>query len=224
MKSEKQKEARELRKAGYSVREIEKKIGVARSSVSVWVRDVPLSKEQKEKLLKQKGSFKKGHKWSKERSEKYEKIRANYRQEGYEIAKNNKGELFITGCMLYWAEGAKSRNSFQIANTDVRMLKIIMQFLLKEFDADINRIKIHVNCYSDGEKTIPQIEKYWLNQLGLPKTALNKTIIRDKYRSKKRVSQNTHVYGICNLRINQQEIVQKVYGAINYYVGEMTGE
>jgi transposase len=42
--------ARKLRSEGLSVREIESRLGVARSSVSVWVRDVELTAEQREAL------------------------------------------------------------------------------------------------------------------------------------------------------------------------------
>src|SRR5262249_50828298 len=39
--------ARELRSEGLSVREIERRLGVARSSVSLWVRDVSLTEAQR---------------------------------------------------------------------------------------------------------------------------------------------------------------------------------
>ena len=45
-----QTRARVLRKAGFAIKSIEKKLGVSRSSVSLWVRDVPLTKQQIEKL------------------------------------------------------------------------------------------------------------------------------------------------------------------------------
>lgn len=42
--------ARKLREEGVSVREIEGRVGVARSTVSAWVRDVNLTVEQREDL------------------------------------------------------------------------------------------------------------------------------------------------------------------------------
>jgi hypothetical protein len=32
--------------------------------------------------------------------------------------------LFIAGCMLYWAEGDKSRNSVRMANSDPEVLRL----------------------------------------------------------------------------------------------------
>ncbi|MFH1990725.1 MAG: hypothetical protein ABIJ19_02610, partial [Patescibacteria group bacterium] len=43
-------EARRLRCLGYSFNEIHKKLGVAKSSVSLWVRDIRLTPEQKLEL------------------------------------------------------------------------------------------------------------------------------------------------------------------------------
>ncbi len=50
MKSEKRLEARKLRIDGLSLKEISEKIAVSKSSVSLWVRNIELTYEQKLKL------------------------------------------------------------------------------------------------------------------------------------------------------------------------------
>ena len=50
MKHEEKFKATGLRKDGYSLTEISKKLGVSKSSVSIWVRDLVLSKEKVEKI------------------------------------------------------------------------------------------------------------------------------------------------------------------------------
>jgi predicted transcriptional regulator len=50
VKTDEQRRARELRAEGRSVKEIERALGVARSSVSRWVRDVPLGEAQRRRL------------------------------------------------------------------------------------------------------------------------------------------------------------------------------
>lgn len=47
-----QNEAKRLRIRGFSVKEITKKLKVSKSSVSVWVRGIPLGKSQKQRLIK----------------------------------------------------------------------------------------------------------------------------------------------------------------------------
>jgi len=52
MKVEEKKLARELRKQGWSLNEIRQKLKVAKSSVSLWVRDIELTEKQRQKLSK----------------------------------------------------------------------------------------------------------------------------------------------------------------------------
>jgi IS30 family transposase len=52
MKTGERAAARRLRRLGWSVREIERHLGVSRSSVSLGVRDVPLTDEQLAELVR----------------------------------------------------------------------------------------------------------------------------------------------------------------------------
>ena len=52
-KSKQMLQARQLRKEGESIKVIAKKLSVSVSSVSVWCRDIELSKEQIESLKKE---------------------------------------------------------------------------------------------------------------------------------------------------------------------------
>jgi len=54
MKHIEQQKARELRSQGYSIKEISRILNVAKSSASIWVRDVELSEQQK-LVLQEKG-------------------------------------------------------------------------------------------------------------------------------------------------------------------------
>ena len=51
MLTKKRFEAQKLRNNGYSMKEIAEKLGVAKSSVSLWVRDIVLSEKAKTRLL-----------------------------------------------------------------------------------------------------------------------------------------------------------------------------
>lgn len=50
MKAKEKKKARKLRRKGKSIKEIKEEVGVSKSSVSVQVRDIKLTKTQKERL------------------------------------------------------------------------------------------------------------------------------------------------------------------------------
>src|SRR5882757_11038456 len=100
--------ARELRAAGWSIKEIERRLSVSRSSVSLWVRDVELGPEQRKRLLAQ---ARLGPLVAAERkAATAREIRRGYQEECRRLARE-RDATYAAGCMLYWAEGSKSRNA-----------------------------------------------------------------------------------------------------------------
>lgn len=110
-KSKEKIEARKLRRGGCSIKDIAKRLGVAKSSVSIWCSDIELSNVQIKKLHDQmvKGGYAgrlKGA--SVQKNNKQEKIK-NYLEKGKEKFKFlEKRELLVAGLGLYWGEGEKT--------------------------------------------------------------------------------------------------------------------
>ena len=148
-KIEELNKARELRNKGKSVREIAKELNVSKGSVSTWVRDVVILKEQYNSIYsKWKMSSKRGGVLAaKLNQEKYLQLRKEYQEEGRKLARQ-KDPDFFAGCMLYWAEGTKSRTCCQFTNSDVNMLKYYILFLKKFFLVKNEDIKINCRYYS----------------------------------------------------------------------------
>jgi transposase len=102
-----QEEARRLRHEGMSVRRIAKQLDVSPASVSLWVRDIVLSDEQRTSLKEAQHKFRPGpHKGSETNMLKHREIRRSYQAEGRAKALE-RDPLHIAGCMLFWAEGKK---------------------------------------------------------------------------------------------------------------------
>src|ERR1035437_3910660 len=103
--------ARKLRREGLSIKNIERKLGVSRSSVSLWVRDVVLSASQIKKLYADKitGSLKGNYIASKNKIERTRKLVEKATKEGEkEIGNLSSRDVFIAGVAMYFAEGTKS--------------------------------------------------------------------------------------------------------------------
>lgn len=45
-----------------------------------------------------------------------------------ELERTTMKGLHLAGCMLYWAEGAKSRNTIEFANSDPNMVRLFCRF------------------------------------------------------------------------------------------------
>ena len=208
MKTTEKEEARRLRKEGLSMKEIASKVHVSKGSVSLWVRDIVLTDAQCE-ALGRKMSTDNGAEFNRV---KFSEIRKQYQEAGRKML-GEKGKTFLSGCMLYWAEGTKSRNQLDFTNSDPDMMKYFIGFLRSEFNVSDDRLAISINCFTDI-RSVEEIESFWLKTLSLPKSSLRKTITNyhSSYSSKKRT--NKLPYGVCKLRVSSFEILNKIYGAI----------
>src|SRR3990170_7548704 len=119
MKTAQREWARDLRRhRAMSVKEIARLVGVAPSSVSVWVRDVPLTPEQLESLRLRNPAYNGQLRGANRNAERWRARRSGYQDDGREMAKHGSW-LYVAGVMLYWAEGDKTHcNAARISNSD----------------------------------------------------------------------------------------------------------
>ena len=212
MKSREKFEAKELRRQGLSLKDISIKLGVAKSSVSIWVRDVKLTKDQisqiKDKYI---NSHLLGNTYARD---KFKKIREEYQKEGAKKAEE-KNWLHISGCMLYWAEGAKKKNTVVFVNTDLNMMKLFIKFLKTFFHVINSQCTLQIYCYDGNGILIEDIEQYWITNLNLYGCLLKKSYVKHApvvYGKRGKLD-----YGTCRLVVHNTVIVQHIYGAIQKY-------
>lgn len=212
--SDKRDEARRLRQQGFSVRDITKLLGVSKGSVSLWVKDIELSEEQRRHLKSRQRQVGSNNQGSKTNEVTYRERRRQYQEVGRARAREG-SKLHLIGCMLYWAEGAKKRNTLYFANSDANMLLIYLRFLKEELNVITEAIKIQIHCHATDEMEVKRIENYWLALLQLPPSALHKTQVKMGSVTHHNVLPN----GVCGLRVNSTELTMHVFGAIQEYGG-----
>jgi hypothetical protein len=220
MKPEKREEARKLRADGCSVKEIASKTGTSVSSVSNWVRDIQLTEEQKVILLDRNPLARRrdGEKWREAQIQTWLKRRESFQDEGRQMARTRDVD-FIAGCMLYWAEGTKGKNTVALTNTDSHMLLLFVSFLKRWFDLKDEDFSFKVQWYSSSGNSADDVQRYWCGVLGLPPSCMRKGQIDNisKYSQKKKG--NKHPFGTCTVRANRTDVVQKIFGAIQEFAG-----
>jgi hypothetical protein len=217
--------ARKLRSQGHSLNQIASVLNLPKSTLSLWIRDVPLTDEQKQFLRNKNPIFNpelRGPGGGKSLKSYYGEIRKKNRKKGQELVKEkiaNQDIDFIAGIMLYWAEGYRSNNKnvVKFTNTQAEMVRFFLNFLRKYFNVKNPDIKVSI-YYHEGEKTITEIQDYWLNYLSLTHENLNRPYLENK-REVSGIRKNRYPYGICNLLVYSTEILQQIYGAIQEYVG-----
>lgn len=218
MKTAEREQARELRRErGLAVKEIARLVGVAPSSVSVWVRDVPLTLEQREVLRQMNPAYNRQLRGATRNAERGRARRREYQDEGRALARTCNA-LHIAGAMLYWAEGDKgSKNTARLSNSDPDLLRLYVEFLRTHFEVPNEKLRVTCHLFADHLERQLEIEQFWLDLLDLPRTSLCRSHVNvySKYSQKKR--QNKLPYGTTRVCVNSTQVVQSIYGSIQEY-------
>jgi transposase-like protein len=211
-------EARRLRgDEGWAITDIAQHLGVSKSSVSVWVRDIELTDKQLEAIKAQHYAYGAQHKGSQANIRKHRELRRSYQEAGRQKAQQG-DPLHLAGCMLYWAEGRKSRHTVRLVNSDPDMLVFFLRFLTQSLGVQSEDVIIHINCYTDNGLSVGEIETYWLGVLDLPETCLRKTSVNNKPRTSDQKGRKL-LYGTCDIGVYSVALAQHIYGAIQEYIG-----
>lgn len=190
--------ARNLRREGLSTRDISKKIGLSKSTIHKWVKDIKVNVNKYQNVTAA-------------------SLRQKYRKNGVEKSNSENWE-YRCGCALYWAEGSKTRNMVEFVNSDVAMMIMFVNFLKRYFNVNSSKISLSINAYLDNGLDMKEIERYWVNMLGLDGAKIDKFTDRSKYyKSEKKC--NRHPYGVCKIRVYSTEIAQNIYGSIENLFG-----
>ncbi len=159
------------KKKGYSYNEIREEVPVAKSTLSLWLRDVELSEEQRDRLknkylvqIRKKWGVNGLGEWNRARRQK--EISAIRIKAKNEIGELSDRELFISGIMLYWAEGSKDGKGVRVSNSDPAFILFMMQWLREccEIPEDHFCASVH---YHQGQDEFA-IKKYWSKLTNIP--------------------------------------------------------
>jgi transcriptional regulator with XRE-family HTH domain len=212
-------QARALRRElGLPVKEIARRVGVSTSSVSLWVRDVPLSPDQ-EAALDARNPVRSGQRiGTQNNASRWRERRRAAQQHGRELARAGEPD-FIAGCMLYWAEGSKRRNTADLTNSDADLLDAYLRFLRRHYDVPDAKVAFSVNCFLGNGLALDEIETWWLERLGLPASCLRKASVNRPSSASARKRGNVLAHGTGRISVGSTFIVQSIYGAIQEYAG-----
>jgi len=121
--------------------------------------------------------------------------------------------------MLYWAEGAKRRNTIQFTNSDPHMLVFFRKFLVEAMAIEPDEIVMSLNVYTNNGMAIDEIERYWLDLLELPARSVRKHMLNHLPTSSSGRARNKLPYGVVTLNVHSTWMLQHIYGAIQEYAG-----
>ncbi len=199
-----------LRKTGMSMTVIERKLGIPRSTLSGWFKDIMLTEEQRTRLMKNShDGWKKARQSAVEahRQAKLERL-ATAKRAAQEtlgcIDLNSPAILDLAFAMLYLGEGAKSGGT-SIASSDPTILKFVIIVLHKNYGLKSEDIRcdLHLRMDQDAEA----LKLYWSKELNLPLSRF-KYVAFDKRSTGKATYE--HYKGVCVISCGRVDIQRKI--------------
>jgi transposase len=169
--------ARELRLQGWTYDQIQVELGCSKSSISLWVRDLPKPERrdptEQAKLASQK-------RWEHELAVRDEERKQTKQAAACEIGTMTDRDLFVAGVALYWAEGSKDkpydrRETVNFVNSDPGVIRLYLAWLhlLGVEPTRLQyRVMIHMTADVEGAK------RYWADLVGVDASLFQKTTIK----------------------------------------------
>ena len=203
-----------------SYSEIQKKFAIPKSTLSYWLKDMPLSKERIS-YLRAKGrknaeprieEFRNSMRLKKEKED--HRVYKKYIKEFEKIA-DSENIFFIAGLMIYLGEGnKKNKNRVNIANTDVETINFFLKWIVHFLDVSKKDIRIQLHLYEDMK--IEKEQDFWIKELGVPLKQFYKTQIR-KLKKGSFSYKDSFGHGTCSVYILNTHVKREIMMSIKAF-------
>jgi hypothetical protein len=162
-KVELQLKARALGEEGRTLLDIAQTLGVAKSSVSLWVRDLNIEVRRRRPGVRRSNAL---------HTAKLEQIAECDRLGIERIGALGEDAFLAAGVALYAGEGSKRDGKVTFPNTDARMIMFFCAWLRRFFDVDESRLRVRIYLHQGLD--LDAALAYWSVITGVPLTQFNK--------------------------------------------------
>lgn len=201
--------AQRLRRSGASYGEISKKIGVAKSTLSYWLKDVLLNAHARKRLYtKQIEVLSRGPKSQKERrAREIEQILKEAKTE-IQFPLSNQ-TLLLMGAALYWGEGGKGKMA-HITNSDPHLILFAVRWIEAVFKIPSVQLKAYLNIYPQQEEL--KLKRFWSDLTKIPLENFCKSYVKPLSKNYKT---NNLYYGTIRIYIpKSSNLRHRIFGWI----------
>jgi hypothetical protein len=173
-------EARALREQGLDYDRIAAELGVAKGSVSHWVRDLPRPDRLSYEECRKRAAEGVRRYWESERPIRAAKREAARAAAAAEIGGLSKRELLIAGAIAYWCEGAKSKpyqlkERVDFINGDPGLVTFFLRFL-DAAGVDRRHIRYRLCIHESGDQDTAQ--QFWIAVTGAEPTQFRQPTLK----------------------------------------------
>jgi transcriptional regulator with XRE-family HTH domain len=202
------RQARQLRRAGLPLAEIAARLGVARSSVSLWVRDVefdPLPRPPR-------GRRRDPNALQRRKRAEIDRLVEEGRAR---IGRLTEREFLVAGVALYAGEGSKRDGAVKFANTNPRMVAFYCSWLRRFFAVDEARLRVRLYLHEGLD--LAAAVAYWSELTGIPPSQFQKP-----YRANPdpTIRHTKHVHGCVSIDYSCSTTHRSIMGLVGALLGD----
>ena len=163
-------EARRLRREGWSLGEIAKKLGPPKNTLIGWVGGIELTPEQLERIrLHELEMLTKNQHLGAAYHRQARLDRIKLEQDKAEAFLNTLDDIHqvnhIAAAMLYLGEGAKTEGSFALGNSNPQVVRYWMYLLRRSFEIDEAKFRLQIMSRFDQDEK--ELGQYWAEVTGI---------------------------------------------------------
>ncbi|MFD5075879.1 hypothetical protein [Streptomyces sp. NPDC058371] len=205
--------ARELRLQGLTYDRIQLELGCSKSSISLWVRDLP-KPERRDPSEQARLAGRK--RWEHELAVRDEERQRTKAAAAAEIGDLSDRELSLLGVGLYWAEGAKDksydrREKVTFVNSDPGMIEVFLRWL-DLLGVERDRLRYSVMIHENAD--VKGAEEYWANLVEADPSAFYKTTLKKHNPKTVRKNVGAAYHGCLAVNVRQSaDLYRRIEGA-----------
>jgi transcriptional regulator with XRE-family HTH domain len=222
-KDDERDRARALRAQGLDYAKIAAQLGVSKSSVSLWVRDLPVPQGLRPEERAKRTSEMMRVRWATERPARAARRAAEISAASDEIGALTDREILIAGAVAYWCEGTKKKpgnpaQGVSFVNSDPEIISFFMRFLDVAGVPRSDRIfalQIHETA------AVATAERFWADLTGAPSQQFRKTTLKPDNPLTNRRNTGVDYHGCLRIDVrNSSCLYRKIQGWVLAVTGE----
>ncbi|MEV0784041.1 hypothetical protein AB0I52_13900 [Streptomyces sp. NPDC050423] len=170
--------ARELRLQGMTYDQIQVELGCSKSSISLWVRDLP--KPTPSRTAADQARLAGRMRWDHELAVRDVERRRTKSEASAEIGVLSDRDLFMAGVSLYWAEGGKDkpydrRENVTFINSDPAVIQLYRAWLAL-LEIEPQRLCYRLSIHESAD--VKAAETWWAELIGVDVSTFQKSTIK----------------------------------------------
>lgn len=194
-----------------SYSQIKEILNVSKSSLNLWLKDYPLSKERINEL---RGNSEKRIERYRETRRKTKETRLHkyYLEQKKHIFPLSKRDIFIAGLFLYWGEGSKAKSTeVFVSNTNPSIINFFIHWMETIFKIPRSKLKFRMHFYEDMNPK--KQTTFWAKVLNVSEEQFTKPYIK-KTSSLRINEKGSFGHGTCNAGIYDARLHEQVLMAL----------